>query len=70
MSERPVITPAMRERWAREIKVEAAKVRAATFRPDGPTHGTRSRYCAGCRCHDCRVASRLYEQARRLAGKS
>lgn len=27
-------------------------------------HGRRARYCAGCRCDDCRRANREYEQSR------
>ncbi len=30
-------------------------------------HGTRSRYNTGCRCDDCKQASREYDKRRRLA---
>lgn len=30
-------------------------------------HGTRTRYNQGCRCDDCKQASRDYDKARRLA---
>lgn len=32
-------------------------------------HGTRTRYNAGCRCDECKLASREYDKARRLAGR-
>lgn len=30
-------------------------------------HGTRTRYNQGCRCDDCKMASREYDKRRRLA---
>ena len=32
-------------------------------------HGTRTRYNSGCRCDQCKQASRDYDKARRLAGR-
>jgi hypothetical protein len=34
-------------------------------RPPVPEHGTRARYCRGCRCPDCRAANAAYDRALR-----
>lgn len=41
--------------------------RGLEIRPERWPHGVRARYCAGCRCDECRRANREYEQTRMRA---